>query len=157
MKITFVVMQPTNRWLQNGPPWPTLRQLLLLPPWHRLGRITGVAGLAAVVLILVPVVVGTRPEPAFNAAAAEVLAYYRSSETVAAPLRSFVFTVGLVTFVWFVGALSTLLRRVEGEAAWRSAIAMGSGVLSWPWSCPVNRCRVPRRRPRLSDREVCLR
>jgi uncharacterized membrane protein len=97
--------------------------------WHRLGRITGVAGLAAVVLILVPVVVGTRPEPAFNAAAAEVLAYYRSSETVAAPLRSFVFTVGLVTFVWFVGALSTLLRRVEGEAAWRSAIAMGSGVL----------------------------
>ena len=74
-------------------------------------------------------VVGTRPEPAFNAAAAEVLAYYRSSETVAAPFRSFVFTVGLVTFVWFVGALSTLLRRVEGEAAWRSAIAMGSGVL----------------------------
>ena len=72
--------------------------------WHRLGRITGVAGLAAVVLILVPVVVGTRPEPAFNAAAAEVLAYYRSSETVAAPFRSFVFTVGLVTFVWFVGS-----------------------------------------------------
>lgn len=97
--------------------------------WQRLGRITGAAGLAAVVLILVPVVVGTRPEPAFNAAAAEVLAYYRSSETVAAPFRSFVFTVGLVTFVWFVGALSTLLRRVEGEAAWRSAIAMGSGVL----------------------------
>jgi hypothetical protein len=35
----------------------------------------------------------------------------------------------LVTFVWFVGALTTLLRRAEGEAPWRSAIAMGSGVL----------------------------
>jgi hypothetical protein len=35
----------------------------------------------------------------------------------------------LVTFVWFVVGLSILLRRAEGEAAWRSAIAMGSGVL----------------------------
>jgi hypothetical protein len=35
----------------------------------------------------------------------------------------------LVTFVWFAVALTTLLRRAEGEAAWRSAIAMGSGVL----------------------------
>jgi hypothetical protein len=35
----------------------------------------------------------------------------------------------LVTFVWFVVGLSILLRRAEGQAAWRSAIAMGSGVL----------------------------
>jgi hypothetical protein len=35
----------------------------------------------------------------------------------------------LVTFVWFVVALTTLLRHAEGEAAWRSAIATGSGVL----------------------------
>ena len=35
----------------------------------------------------------------------------------------------MVTFVWFVVALTTLLRRVEGEAPWRSAIAMASGVL----------------------------
>jgi hypothetical protein len=37
--------------------------------WQRLGRVTGVAGLAAVILILVPIVVGTRPEPAFTATA----------------------------------------------------------------------------------------
>jgi hypothetical protein len=97
--------------------------------WQRLGRVTGVAGLAAVILILVPIVVGTRPEPAFTATATEFLTYYRSPHTPAAPFRSFVFTVGLVTFVWFVGALTTLLRRAEGEAPWRSAIAMGSGVL----------------------------
>ena len=97
--------------------------------WQRLGRVSGVAGLAAVVLILVPIVVGTRPEPTFDAAAAEFLTYYRSPHTPASQFRSFVFTVGLITFVWFVGALTTLLRRAEGAAPWRSAIAMGSGVL----------------------------
>ena len=97
--------------------------------WQRLGRVTGVAGLAAIVLILVPIVVGTRPEPAFTAAATEVLTYYKSPNTPAAEFRSFVLTVGLVTFVWFVVALTALLRRAEGEAPWRSAIAMGSGVL----------------------------
>jgi hypothetical protein len=97
--------------------------------WQRLGRVTSVAGLAAVVLILVPIVVGTRPEPTFDAAAAEFLTYYQSPHTPASQFRSFVLTVGLITFVWFVGALTTLLRRAEGETSWRSAIAMGSGVL----------------------------
>jgi hypothetical protein len=96
--------------------------------WQRLGRVTGVAGLAAIVLIFVAVV-GTRDEPSFTATATEFLAYYRSADTVATPFRSFLFTVGLVTFVWFVVGLSILLQRAEGEAAWRSAIAMGSGVL----------------------------
>jgi hypothetical protein len=96
--------------------------------WQRLGRVTGVAGLAAIVLIFVAVV-GTREEPSFTATATEFLGYYRSPDTVATPFRSFLFTVGLVTFVWFVVGLFILLRRAEGEAAWRSAIAMGSGVL----------------------------
>ena len=96
--------------------------------WQRLGRVTGVAGLAAILLIFVALV-GTRPEPPFTATATEFLTYYRSPDTVAAEFRSFVFTVGLVTFVWFVVALTTLLRRAEGEAPWRSAVAMGSGVL----------------------------
>jgi hypothetical protein len=96
--------------------------------WQRLGRVTGVAGLAAIILIFVALV-GTRPEPPFAAAAAEFLTHYRSPDTVAAPFPPFVFTVGLVTVVWFVVALTTLLRRAEGEAAWRSAIAMASGVL----------------------------
>jgi hypothetical protein len=94
---------------------------------RRLGRITGVAGLAAVVLIF-SVLIGSRPEPAFTASAGEFLTHYRSPNTVAAPFRSFVLTVALVTFVWFIGALSTLLRRAEGEAPpWLSSIAMLSG------------------------------
>jgi hypothetical protein len=97
--------------------------------WRRLDTATGVAGLAAVVLIFVPIVVGTRTEPRFDAAATEFLRYYQSPNTPAAPLRSFPFTVGLITFVWFVVALSTLLRRAEGAPPWRSTIAMVSGVL----------------------------
>jgi hypothetical protein len=96
--------------------------------WQRLGRVTGVTGLAAVVLIFV-VLVGTRQEPPFTAAADEFLTHYRSPNTVASDFRSFAFTIALVTFVWFVVALSTMLRRAEGEAPWRSSIAMVSGVL----------------------------
>jgi hypothetical protein len=97
----------------------------LAAPWQGHQRRRG----AAVVLILVPIVVGTRQEPTFDVAAIEVLTYYRSPHTPATQLRSFVLTVGLITFVWFVVALTTLLRRAEGEAPWRSAVAMGSGVL----------------------------
>jgi hypothetical protein len=96
---------------------------------RRLFRVAGIAGLAAVVLIFVAVLVGTRQEPTFNAAATEVLSYYQSPNTPGADVRSFVLTVGLITFVWFVVALTTLLRRAEGEPPWRSTIAMVSGVL----------------------------
>jgi hypothetical protein len=105
---------------------------------RRLGRVTGVAGLAATVLILAPVVIGTPPEPPFTANAPNFLAYYRSPHTVGAESRSFVFTIGLVAFVWFLMALTLLLRRAEGEAPWRSAIAMGSGVLFVALVLPEN-------------------
>jgi hypothetical protein len=96
---------------------------------RRLFRVTGIAGLAAVVLIFGAVVVGTRPEPSFTATATEFLAYYRSPNTPAAQFRSFALTVGLIAFLWFVVALTTLLRRAEGEPPWRSTIAMVSGIL----------------------------
>jgi hypothetical protein len=96
--------------------------------WQRLGTITGVAGLTSVALIFV-ILAGTRQEPPFSAAAGDFLTHYRSPNTVASPFRSFAFTIGLVAFVWFVVALSVLLRRAEGEAPWLSTIAMVSGVL----------------------------
>ena len=97
--------------------------------WRRLGRVTGITGLATVVLIFTAVLVGTRQEPTFNATAAAILTYYRSPDTPATELRSIVLTAGLITFVWFVVALTTLLRRAEGEAPWRSTTAMISGVV----------------------------
>lgn len=96
--------------------------------WQRLGRVTAVAGVATIVVFFISVV-GTRDEPLFTAAASEFLAYYQSPDTVAAPLRGFLFSLWLVAFVWFIGALTTMLRRAEGEAPWRSTIAMGCGVV----------------------------
>src|SRR5215211_1913749 len=96
--------------------------------WQRLGRVTGVAGIAAWVLSFV-VLVGSREEPPFSAGADEFLTHYRSPNTVASDSRSFGLTVAVVSFVWFVVALSTLLRRAEGEVPWRSSVAMVSGVL----------------------------
>jgi hypothetical protein len=96
---------------------------------RRLFRAAGIAGLAAVVLIFGAVVVGTRTEPSFTATATEFLTYYRSPDTPAAQFRSFALTVGLIAFLWFVVALTTLLRQAEGEPPWRSSIAMASGIL----------------------------
>jgi hypothetical protein len=115
-------------------------------PWQRHWR----RRLAAIVLIFVAVV-GTRDEPSFTATATEFLTYYHAPDTVATPFRSFLFTVGLVTFVWFVLGLSILLRRAEGEAAWRVGNRDGLPcALRGPR--PVRdrergRCRVPRRWP----------
>lgn len=95
---------------------------------RRLGRVTGIAGLVSVALIF-GTLIGTREEPAFTSPAGEFLTHYQSPNTIAAPLRSFVFTVGLVSFVWFAGTLTTLLRRAEGEPSWRSTVAAASGVL----------------------------
>ncbi|MGY4772443.1 hypothetical protein ACXC9Q_36515 [Kribbella sp. CWNU-51] len=96
---------------------------------RRLFVVTGISGLAATVLILVAVAVGTRPEPSFNAPASEFLAHYRSPNTAGSESRSFLLAVGLIAFVWFVVALTTLLRRAEGELPWRSTVALVSGVI----------------------------
>lgn len=96
--------------------------------WQRLGRVAGVTGLAVVVLAFL-VLVGSRSEPPFTGTADEFLTHYRSSNTVASPVRSFTLTVALVLFAWFAVALTMLLRRAEAEAPWRSSIAMVSGAL----------------------------
>jgi hypothetical protein len=95
---------------------------------RRLEVVAGAAGLTALVLIFA-VLVGSATEPPFDAGADAFLAHYRSSNTVASPARSFLLTLGLVAFLWFVVAVSLLLRRAEGDAAWRSPIGIASGVV----------------------------
>jgi len=59
--------------------------------WRLLGR---VIGLAAVVLLMLAVAVGTRQEPGFDAPAIDVLTYYRSGHTAATQFRSFALVLG---------------------------------------------------------------
>jgi hypothetical protein len=97
--------------------------------WRGLERVTGIAGLTSTILILGAVVAGPPEEPAFDASAAAFVKYYRSPDTPATGFRSFVLTLGLIVFVWFVVTLTRLLRRAEGEPSWRSSVALVSGVL----------------------------
>lgn len=99
---------------------------------RRLFRVTGAAGLATMVLVFVPLIALSGQEPSFNATAAETLTYAQSVNSPLAEFGWFVFTVGMVAFLWFVVGLTTLLRRAEGEPPWRSTIALASGVLLVP-------------------------
>ena len=96
--------------------------------WRRLGLAAGTSGLAAVVLIFA-VLIGSRAEPAYGDDVDAFLTHYRASNTVASPLRSFFLTVGVLLLAWFVVTLCLLLRRVEGEAPWRSTVAMATGLV----------------------------
>lgn len=95
---------------------------------HRVDFAAGVAALVTLALVF-GALIGSRQEPDFTAPATEFLTHYQAPNTVAAPLRSFIFTLGLVSFVWFAGALTTMLRRAEGEPSWRPTVAMASAVL----------------------------
>ena len=97
--------------------------------WRRLARATGISGLATMVLIFVPALARSGLEPAFDAPAADVLVYLRSIHSPLANFGSFVMTVGLIAFLWFIIGLSMLLRDAEGDPPWRSAIAAASGLV----------------------------
>jgi hypothetical protein len=94
----------------------------------QLSRVVGIAGLATMVLLFVPIVAGSGQEPAFDGSTAEIVTFLQS---VSSPLADFgrsVSMVGLLAFLWFVVGLSILMRAAEGPLAWRSSIAAASGV-----------------------------
>ena len=113
--------------------------------WKQLSRLTGIAGLATLVLLFVPLVAASGQEPSFDGSAAEVLTWAQSMTSPLADFSRFVFTVGLLSFLWFIVALSMVLRAAEGALAWRSSIAAASGVvfvaviLSGSWDAVVHR------------------
>ena|GEM_PF-959421 len=113
---------------------PRVRYVFIVPSpapaaWRRLTLVTGVSGLACVVLIFVPLIAASAQEPDFRGSTEEVMAFLRSVSSPIHGFRTFVFVVGLVAFLWFAISLALLLRRVEGDPPWRSAIAAASGLL----------------------------
>jgi hypothetical protein len=97
--------------------------------WRRLTLVGGISGLACVVLIFVPLIAGTGLEPDFRGSTEEVMAFLRSVSSPIHGFRTFVFVVGLFAFLWFAISLALLLRRMEGDPPWRSAIAAASGLV----------------------------
>ena len=99
--------------------------------WSALARTTGACGLVGVVLLFAPIIaISTLGEPEFTAGRDDIATFlrkagdagwYQAAEAVAA--------IGILALLWFFVGLGMLLRRAEGEPAWRSTAAVLSATL----------------------------
>jgi hypothetical protein len=80
-------------------------------------------------LIFVPAIARSGLEPSFGGSSADVVEFLKSIQSPLDNLGSFIMTVGLIAFLWFIIGLSVLLAKAEGDLPWRSAIAAASGLL----------------------------
>lgn len=93
---------------------------------------TGIAGIASAVLLF-----GAQglmqiggAEPAFDAPAGEILAFFDARHPQLFPAGAYLSVLGLAAFLWFLGGMYAVLRSGEGgEPPWRSAVALISGVV----------------------------
>jgi hypothetical protein len=99
--------------------------------WRTMTVATAVAGLAGVVLLFAGqgmVGVGGG-EPSFDAPAAEILSFVEARDDVWYPIGSYLGVLAIVASLWFVVGLWPVLRYAEGEPAWRSLVALASGIV----------------------------
>lgn len=95
-----------------------------------LARATGVAGLVGVVLVFVPIIaISSLGEPPLDAKAGEIVTFFRDADVAWFQAAQATGAIGMLALLWFFVGFTTLLRRVEGEAAWRSMAAVLSSVL----------------------------
>lgn len=98
--------------------------------WSTLARTTGATALIAVVLLFGPIIaISTVGEPPFDATREEAAEFFRNADVAWVQAAEATAAIGMLAFLWFVVGLTTLLRRVEGEPAWRSTVALVSGTL----------------------------
>jgi hypothetical protein len=115
--------------------------------WGGLARTTGIVGLVAVVLLFTPIIaISTLGEPAFDGSRDEVAAFFRAADTPWVTAGGATVAIGMLAFLWFAVGLSTLLRRIEGEPAWRSTVVLVSGtivaaygIIDASWDAAANR------------------
>lgn len=98
--------------------------------WRELDRATGIAGIIATILLFAPIIaISTLGEPGFNATREESAEFFQNGDTAWVTAAEATAALGMLAFLWFVAGLTTLLRRAEGAPAWRSTVALVSGVL----------------------------
>jgi hypothetical protein len=100
--------------------------------WRVLTVTTAGAGLAAIALVIVSQVAlqAGGAEPAFDAPAEDTLAFFEAKHPALAELGGYGGVLALITLLWFQLGIAAVLRRAEGELAWRSTIAAASGTLA---------------------------
>lgn len=98
--------------------------------WRELDRVTGIAGIAATVLVFAPIIaISTLGEPGFTASRQDAAEFFRRGDTGWIAAAEATAAIGMLAFLWFIGGLTTLLRQAEGRPAWRSTVALVSGAL----------------------------
>ena len=115
--------------------------------WSILARTTGVIALISIVLLFGPIIaISSVGEPQFDATRGEAVEFFGNLDVGWAQTAEAAASLGMLAFLWFVVSLTTLLRRVEGEPAWRSTVALVSGtivaaygVLDASWDAAANR------------------
>lgn len=93
--------------------------------WERYGPWTGVL---AVVLWVVGFVIMMSPGGVAQDASPEQVLDYHRTNGVPLIAGGFVFMLGVLSFVWFLGTLAGSLRSAEGGAGRVASIAFGGGV-----------------------------
>jgi hypothetical protein len=115
--------------------------------WSHLARTTGGIGLVSAVLLFGPIIaISTVGEPPFDASPEDAVEFFGNLDVGWVHAAEATASLGMLAFLWFVVGFTTLLRRVEGEPAWRSTVALVSGtlvaaygVLDASWDAAANR------------------
>lgn len=99
--------------------------------WVRLARHTGVAGIAGAVLLFAPVIaVSGLGEPPLHAEEREVVAFFDATADAGwYEATEAVFLLGALVLLWSLVGLGLLLRRAEGQPAWRGAMVVVSAAV----------------------------
>ena len=98
--------------------------------WRTMSVTTGIAGLAGFVLVAVSqaFVQAGGGEPAFDAPGQEILSFFETRNDTLYPIGSFLGLIAVLALLWFFAGFWAVLRSAEGAPAWRSVVAVGSGL-----------------------------
>jgi hypothetical protein len=94
-----------------------------------LERVTGITGLATVVILMGTSLANGYEQPSMISSGAQSATYLRSLDNSFASFSYFLTVLALLTWAWFAVGLALLLRRVEGDPAWLSAFTAVAGIL----------------------------
>ena len=95
-----------------------------------LARVTGIAGLVTLVVVLGTSLANDYQSASFVSDADETVTFFRSIDDSFGAFSSFATAVGLIAMLWFALGLALLLMRYDGPLPWRSAFLAGAGVVS---------------------------
>ena len=103
-------------------PFVTSRRAMVLERWGPL------AGIAAVVLLAVGVIIGAFGGPAPNEGTGQEWLDYFREDDAKIYAGSTIFLLGVVLFLWFLGTLRAALLAAEAAPGHWSAVAFGAGI-----------------------------